>query len=196
MTLIVSVQNSKGGVGKTTTAMYLAAALEKNYSVEVWDADPQGTASEWSEMCAEAGTPLPFEVRPANISTLRKRQTGSDVVLIDTPPGAPDILNAATARADIVLIPALPGAIELNRVWSTLDALGSKPAIVLLTNVNKRTRTYRAARRVLADEGVAVFDTDIKHSEALFAQSNMYPTKTFQYGDVALELMDLMKGAA
>lgn len=196
MTLIVSVQNSKGGVGKTTTAMYLATALERNYTVEVWDADPQGTASEWSEMCTEAGTPLPFDVRPANISTLRKRQTRSDVVLIDTPPGAPDILNAATARADIVLIPTLPGAIELNRVWSTLDALGSKRAIVLLTKVNRRTVSYRVARRVLDEEGVAVFDADIKTSEALFAQANTYPSKTFQYGDVALEMMELMKGAA
>ena len=194
MTLIVSIQNSKGGVAKTTTAMYLAAALEKNYSAEVWDADPQGTATEWAEICAELETPLPFQVHAANVATLRKRRTTADVVLIDTPPGSPDILNAATERADVVVIPTLAGAIELARVWPTLDALGSKPAIVLLTKVNRRTISYRAARRVLEEEDVAVFDADIKSSEVLASQANAYPKKLFQYGDVALELMDLMKG--
>ena len=54
MTLIAAVLNSKGGVGKTTTSIHLATALDRNYSVEVWDADPQGSASEWMQDAAEA----------------------------------------------------------------------------------------------------------------------------------------------
>ena len=174
MTLIVSIQNSKGGVGKTTTAIHLAQALSANYGVEVWDADPQGSASEWAAVCAEDGMPLPFEVLPANVATLAKRTSAAEVVVI-------------------VIGPTAPTPLDMARVWPTLDALGDKPVIVLLTHTNPRTVAYRAAREALDGEGVAYFDAAIKGSEALKAQGNTFPRKLFQYGDVARELMELTK---
>lgn len=193
MTLIVSIQNGKGGVGKTTTAIHLAQALSANYGVEVWDADPQGSASEWAAVCAEDGTPLPFDVLPANVATLAKRMSAADVVVIDTPPSNPTLLNAASTRADVVIVPTAPTPLDMARVWPTLDALGDKPVIVLLTHTNPRTVAYRAAREALDGEGVAYFDAAIKGSEALKAQGNTFPRKLFQYGDVARELMELTK---
>ena len=52
---------------------------------------------------------------------------------------------------------------------------------------------YRTARAYLEDSEVAVFDTAIRQSQRIREQGNAYPTKTFGYGDVAAELMTLMK---
>ena len=102
-------------------------------------------------------------------------------------------MTAAGNRADVVVIPATPTNLDMARVWPTLDALGDTPRIVLLTSVNPRTVLYRTAREYLNDSGVAVFDAPIRQSQRIREQGNAYPTKTFGYGDVAAELMSLMK---
>ena len=66
----IALLNTKGGCGKTTSAIYLAqVAANRGHIAEVWDSDPQATASRWA-----TSADLPFEVVPANIATLRERQ--------------------------------------------------------------------------------------------------------------------------
>ena len=84
----ISIVNTKGGVGKTTTAVYLATALAAQYRVILLDADPQGSATSWATDAFEAGDQLDFEVRPANAPIVRRcRDIDADLVIIDTPPG-------------------------------------------------------------------------------------------------------------
>ena len=73
---IIAVVNTKGGVGKTTTSVLLAHALSAHGSVELRDADPQGSATEWAERADDAGTPLPFDVVIANQRSLRHVRIG------------------------------------------------------------------------------------------------------------------------
>ena len=140
--LTLALLNSKGGVGKTATTMMLAAAFtEAGRTVEVWDADPQGSATEWVEDATQThGGPLPIQFQTMNRASLSRRSTAADVLLIDTPPGDPGTQSAAAGRADLVIVPAEPAPMEVSRVWATVDALGqSVPAVVLLARVDPRT---------------------------------------------------------
>ena len=57
--MIISIVNTKGGVGKTTTSMMLArAAFKAGYSARVWDTDPQGSATVWALAVQDNGEDL------------------------------------------------------------------------------------------------------------------------------------------
>ncbi|ERS56474.1 hypothetical protein HMPREF1261_02472, partial [Corynebacterium sp. KPL1818] len=61
--MIITAINAKGGVGKTTTTMFLATVFaHREKTVTVTDLDRQGSALEWSERAEDGGDPLPFEV--------------------------------------------------------------------------------------------------------------------------------------
>ena len=89
---IIAMANMKGGVGKTTSTICTAIALNKlGRKVEVRDIDPQGSATLWAAKARAAGGPLPFDVRVANRFTVAMPPTDPEPwVLIDTPPCGPD----------------------------------------------------------------------------------------------------------
>src|ERR1700730_821965 len=85
----IPVANQKGGAGRTTVALALAAAIEDSSgTVIVFDADPQQSATEIA-----AGGSLPFEVRPAlsaaELASVRQVR-GVDTVIIDLPGKLPE----------------------------------------------------------------------------------------------------------
>jgi chromosome partitioning protein len=117
----IVVSNVKGGVGKTTTAVYLAAvAAERGLApVTLVDADPQGSTAEWYDAMPMDGVDL---VEGPSVRTVTKAMEQEDgVVVVDTPPGEGTIVRAALARADAVIIPTRAGGVEPNRVVSTLE---------------------------------------------------------------------------
>lgn len=197
-TITAAVLNSKGGAGKTTTTIYLAAALSQaGLRVEVWDADPQGSATAWLDDAARATeTPLPFPHSPVNVASLKRKTTEADVLLIDTPPGISTIQNAVLERADVVIIPTQPSVLDMERAWVTLDALGSDlPGVVLLNQANPRTLTYQDAVAALDAEGVARFEASIPPRQAYKRAYGTVPTTAGALGpwaDVAREMQEMM----
>lgn len=113
--MIIGVLNQKGGVGKTTLAVNIAAALARTgQRVLLIDADPQGSALDWA--AAREGDPL-FAVvglpKPSIHKELALVGEGYDVVVIDGPPRVTDLARSAIMASDIVLIPVQPSPYDI-----------------------------------------------------------------------------------
>jgi chromosome partitioning protein len=113
--VIVGLLNQKGGVGKTTLAVNLAASFSRDGSrVLLIDADPQGSALDWA--AARGGEPL-FSVvgfpRPTVHKDIAQLGQGYDHIVIDGPPRVTDLARSAIMAADVVLIPAQPSPYDI-----------------------------------------------------------------------------------
>jgi chromosome partitioning protein len=154
----IVVSNVKGGVGKTTTAVYLAAvAAERTRGlVTLVDADPQGSTAEWYDIDPFEGVDL---VEGPSVRTVTKamNQDGG-IVVVDTPPGEGTVVQAALGRADAVVIPTRAGGIEPNRVVSTLEMTPSNiPAGVVICSARLGTNDLEATVEWWTDLKVPVW---------------------------------------
>lgn len=142
--MIVALLNQKGGVGKTTLALHLAGEWARTGSrVTLIDADPQGSALDWSQQRAREGCPWLFGVVGLARDTLHREAPELaryvDHVVIDGPPRVAGLMRSALLATDLVLIPVQP---------SPFDGWASAEMLALLTEA----RIYRpelAARFVL-----------------------------------------------
>ena len=122
----IVVSNVKGGVGKTTTSVYLsAAAVERGWDpVVLVDADRQASSAEWFEASPLEGVEL--VEAPSERTVTRALGGHGGLAVVDTPPGDERIVRAALAQADAVVIPTRAGGVEYSRVVATLDMIGGK----------------------------------------------------------------------
>ncbi len=122
----IVVSNVKGGVGKTTTSVYLsAAAVERGWDpVTLIDADRQASSAEWLEESPIDGVDLIEAPSERTVARAMSGDTGLSVV--DTPPGDERIVRAALDRADAVVIPTRAGGVEYSRVVATLEMIGTR----------------------------------------------------------------------
>ncbi len=116
---IIAVVGNKGGTGKTTLALNLAAGLaERGDTVVIVDADPQQSAYQWRLTAAEdSGLPDVIAAAMALPKTVQALRETTCHVVIDCPPSikAPQA-EQALRLADHALVPVQPSPMDL---WAT-----------------------------------------------------------------------------
>lgn len=133
----IAIISQKGGAGKTTLALHLAAAAQATGRVAlVVDTDPQATASQWASWRQDT-PPEVIDSPPPRLAAkvAAALGQGADLVVIDTPPHADSAARAAAEVADLVLIPCRPSAFDLAAIQTSakLVQLLRKPAFVVFT---------------------------------------------------------------
>ena len=157
-TPVVAIISQKGGAGKTTLALHLAAAAHEAGRVAlVIDCDPQATASQWAAWRRDA-PPEVIDSPPPRLAAkvAAAREQGADFIVIDTPPHADSAARAAVEAADLVLIPCRPSAFDLAAIQTSakLAELLRKPAYVVFTaGPPNAPRVYEEAGEVVAGYG-------------------------------------------
>lgn len=169
----IAIAGQKGGAGKTTVAIALAAEwMYREHRVLLVDADPQQTARTWSEVAGEQERPCPTTVHMgANLwqpDQLPKLAANFDLTIIDTPPRLGDVQRAALMVADVVLMPCGPSTHDTWALAASLELINQartlRPdmkAAVLLTRKVASTVIGREARDVLEGTGLPVFTTEL-----------------------------------
>ena len=188
--LSIALVNLKPGTGKTTSAVWLAHVfVEAGHTVLLVDADPSGSALEWSDFTAMDPGPPPQAAFPFRIVALPSRDLHrrvpeiarpDDVVIIDAPQleDHAAIARAALRYADEILIPCAPSPIEINRTTpvqneiTDVGAARGKPAraVVLLNRCVTQANSTGYARAALEGLGYDVLGTVVPRLE-VYAQS-------------------------
>ncbi|HEV7132199.1 MAG TPA: ParA family protein [Gaiellaceae bacterium] len=154
----IVVTNLKGGVGKTTTAVYLSAvAASRGYDpVLLIDADRQASSAEWLEERPIDGVTVVEAPSERTLTRAMSRHEGMGVV--DTPPGDERLVQSAIDSADAVVIPTRAGGVEYARVAVTLEMIPARtPRGVVIAAARLGTNDLEEAVAWWKAEKVAVW---------------------------------------
>jgi len=158
--MLVTVASFKGGVGKSTSAVHLAAYLQARGPTCLVDGDPNRSVTGWARRGA-----LPFAVADERQAAKVARDYEHLVIDTQARPGRED-LAALAAGCDLLVIPSTADALALDALMLTVDALrelGAERFKILLTMIAPRpSRDGDEARAMLTSAALPVFAGSIR----------------------------------
>jgi chromosome partitioning protein len=183
----VIIANQKGGSGKSTLTVHLAAAAEHagDGPIVISDTDPQGTAADWFNQRKKAGIDTP-RYSALSLSDLSGRvsalaEAGASYLFIDTAPSIGAVNADLFAMADLILIPLNPTPADLRALVKGLPLVreSGKPFQFVLTRVRPNLRNNDGTAVALDALGLVM--TTRMHERVIYAE-------TFAHGKTALEI--------
>ena len=165
----VALISQKGGAGKTTLAVHLAAAAAERGRVLLMDVDPQGSAMEWANRRGDKA-PDVTAAHPATIGKEieRARAEGYDLVILDTAPHADHVALQAARAVDMVVVPCRPATFDIAAISATLDLckLANKHSVVVLNAAPIRSKVVDEAADAVRERGGTVSPVVIRQRVA------------------------------
>jgi chromosome partitioning protein len=183
----IVVANQKGGSGKSTLTVHLAAAAEQagHGPIVLTDTDPQGTAGDWFNQRKKSGidtpryAPISLPELPAKLKALDS--AGAAFLFIDPAPSVGAVNAELFAAADLILIPLNPTPADLRALVKGLPLIrgAGKPFNFVLTRVRPNLRNNDGAAMALDALGLVI--PTRMHERVIYAE-------TFAHGKTALEI--------
>ncbi len=198
MSFVISFLNQKGGVGKSTLSINVAACLAMlGQRVLLIDADKQGTASYWASLRDETAFQIVSMARENMARDALKLAADFDFTIIDGPPQAETISRSCIVASDLVVVPIEPGGASR---WSSeltvrqlKEAQELKPTLKCGFVVSRKigaTVLGRDTRIMAADAGIPMFDTDIEQRIA-YAEALTMGKTIFEWSGGGAAVIDI-----
>jgi len=203
---VIALLNQKGGVGKTTLSVNLATALAQGHKVLLVDADPQGSALDWSAQRENEGALARFPVIGLPKETLHRELAPISLdyewVIIDGPPRVNKIARSAIVASDFVIIPVQPSPFD---IWAAVDVeeiidecAAIKPNLLTRFLVNRlilNTTLGNEVQEELSKRPFPTFQTAIRNRQeyAKAARRGMAALETEPHGPAADEIRAWME---
>lgn len=173
---IIAVINQKGGTGKTTLALNLAAGLARRGSTHLVDADPQRSITQWVGMGGgNSGLPGAVQLLGANATSVLSKLTRSHrYVVVDCPPTVQgEVVAAIMSMAQLILVPILPSPIDLWASGDMVVAINAAKQInpglcayLVLNQLESRNTLSRDMREAVAEFDVPVLAAGMQRRAA------------------------------
>src|SRR5689334_15603135 len=142
--MIIVVANSKGGVGKSTLAVHLAAWLSgQGHRVTLADCDTQQSSSEWIREAAPTVKPVRLDSPDIILNELPTLSQETDFVVADGPGGQSETSRALLLRGDFAIVPCKASMLEVRALAKATEVLrqaqdirgGIPKAVIVLSMV-------------------------------------------------------------
>ena len=182
--MYITVASFKGGVGKTTTAVHLAAFLQQQDPTLLIDGDPNRSATGWDKRGK-----LPFTVVDERQGPLSARDFVHVVIDTEARPNRED-MEALAKGCDLLIIPATADALSLDALTLTVDLLQTiapdRYRILLTMIPPKPSRDGEEARAMLTDAGIPLCKSQVRRLVA-FQKAALRGVPVYEVNDPRAE---------
>jgi chromosome partitioning protein len=186
--MIISFVNQKGGVGKTTLSVNVAACLATQCGkILLIDADKQGSASTWAGLRSEPAFQVVSIARENMAKEALRLATDFDHTVIDGPPHAEQIARSCIIASDVVILPIEPSGLStwasdltVRQVSEAQAFKGNLKCGFVVSRKIGNTVIGRDIRAMAAEAGIPILATEIEQRVA-FAESMTLGKTIFEW---------------